>query len=69
MGIVWEMLFLSTMGIPFLKAICGAESVSFILVFVLYMGIDRDIALMAIVVVHIFLLVGGVTTGRVLNSV
>jgi len=63
MSIIRGMFFLSTVGIPLLETIGGTEAIACILVFVLYMGIDRDVALIAIVVVHILLFVG-VTTGR-----
>jgi len=67
--VVWEMLFRATVGIPLLETIGGAESVSCILVLILYVGINGYVTLFAIVmIVHILLSVG-VTTTRLLNTV
>jgi hypothetical protein len=49
--VVWGMFLLPTIRIPFLETIGGAESVSCILVLVLYLGIDRYVTLFAIVVI------------------
>ena len=66
MGVIWEVFFPAVVGIPLLKAKGGTEAISCILVLVLYLGINGYVTMIAIIVVHIlFLLVDGVTTGRI----
>jgi hypothetical protein len=74
MGVIWEVFFPAVVCIPLLKAEGGTEAISCIYVLVLYLGINRYVTMVAIIVVHILLLLVsvGVTTGRMwvlLNSV
>jgi hypothetical protein len=62
-GVVWEVFFPAVAGIPLLKAKGGTEAIACVYVLVLYLGINRYVTMVAIIVVHILLFVG-VTTGR-----
>lgn len=67
--VVWGMFLLPTVGIPLLETIGGAESVSYILVLVLCLWVNGYVTLVAIVMIVHILLSGGVTTGRLLNTI